>query len=108
MTRSLTAKSHLILFGRKKLDSKNYNYKGLKSTKINNTEGKEDFYGYACTGKYLNNGESMDFESNNGQFMNFGTHRPVELQPSNNGYTQYIGSGYPPIIYGPQTLAEIN
>ncbi|KAI3885388.1 hypothetical protein MKW92_016296 [Papaver armeniacum] len=75
--------------GKKKLDFKNY--KGLKPTKINNKEGEEEFYGYGYTGKYLNNGEPIDFENNHGQLPNFGTHKPVE---------QYVRMHHPPINYG--------
>ncbi|KAI3887980.1 hypothetical protein MKX03_037940, partial [Papaver bracteatum] len=89
---------------RKKLDLKNF--KGLKPTKIKNKEGEEEFYGYGYTGKYLNNGEPIDFENNHGQLPNFGTRKPVELQPNNLGYNQYIGMNYPPSNYGPSSRAD--
>ncbi|KAI3961251.1 hypothetical protein MKW92_004219 [Papaver armeniacum] len=93
--------------GKKNLDFKNY--KGLKPTKINNKEGEEVFYGYGYTGKYLNNGEPIDFENYHGQLPNFGTHKPVELQPSDLGYSKYVGSGgwYRDVKYpGPRTSDE--
>ncbi|KAI3887981.1 hypothetical protein MKX03_037941, partial [Papaver bracteatum] len=48
----------------------------------------------------------IDFEKNHGQLPNFGTRKPVELQPNNLGYNQYIGMNYPPSNYGPSSRAD--
>ncbi|KAI3831995.1 hypothetical protein MKX03_006369 [Papaver bracteatum] len=88
------------MFGKGKKNLDFNNYKGLKPTKINNKEGEEEFYGYGYTGKYLNNGEPIDFKNNHGILPNFGTHKPVELQPRDLGYQHYYGDNYPP-NYGP-------
>lgn len=92
-----------FLLGKIDLDLKNY--KGLKPTKINHKEGEEEFYRYDYTGKYLNNGEPIDFKSYQGKLPNFRTHKPVELQKNNLGYRQYVRMNYPPLNYVPASRA---